>query len=132
MRWALVATLVACVSCEQADETKADEQRKADERKAACAEAYAAYERTWRAYWNDQFAAFENARRDATPTSNVGDLIADRSNKTLPTRRELAQIRENDAIGSGGEAKVSQIARDAYAAAERAIALCGDGAARPP
>ena len=88
-----------------------------------CRKAYAEFDRTWRAGLTEDATALHGG--DALADQLVHDFT-----ETLPTRHELAAIRETHEAGERPGEK-STVWPAAWRAAEEAIDACGEGASRP-
>jgi hypothetical protein len=88
-----------------------------------CRKAYREFDRTWRAGVIAETASMR------LPQATVETMIHTYTD-TLPTRDELAAIRQTHEVGiRPGESDLEWQA--AWPAAEEAIDACGEGAARP-
>ncbi len=113
--------LVLVVACDRSPDAT---RRPALARAEDCHAAYAAYQKTWHAAMIEDM----NELGDALPPDSQ-ELIANKMSDGLPTRDELAKMREVHKLGmAGSNATETPTWLAAYAAAERAIDLCGEGA----
>jgi hypothetical protein len=91
----------------------------------ACRPAYAEYEARWRIALSGDLIEVSGS----LAPDDIAEIVASQV-ATLPSRAELAKLRTLDALV---ELFVSSAPwPTAFAAADRAIASCGDGAPRPP
>jgi len=122
MRWiALVGALAGCAKGSAAGAAK--------DSALECTAAYGEYDRTWRVAWTSDLA--ETAFKGTTPLDGKErEALVTEISDSLPTRRELAKLREVHLAGTAGGTE-TRMWIDAWAAAERAIDACGEGARRP-
>lgn len=126
MRGAAATVLIALAACggKQPATTTTTQTTTVTPAGEGCASAYAAYETEWRVALSGELASTATSEPEM-----VEDIIRDQL-ATLPNRVELAKLRTVYAV-------VDLFVSDApwpraFAAADEAIARCGERAKRPP
>ena len=124
LRIALVLTVAACGGGAPTSTKPAHGALHNVDDANGCRPAYAEYEQRWRIAQTQELAGLPGA-----PSPEVSEGIVSKEIETLPDRDELAKLREIHALVETPTPDTPWEA--AFAAAERAITVCGEKARRP-